>query len=392
MDSTPADFPPAAACARETALSFAGVSHAYGRHRVVDDVALSVRRGEIVCLVGPSGCGKSTLLRLAAGLEDLQAGTIAIAGRTVADRRRADPPERRGAGLVFQDFALFPHLTVLDNVRFGLAGRSGEVRRRRALEALAQVGMDAFAAAYPHTLSGGQQQRVALARALAPEPPVLLLDEPFSGLDARLRHKVRDDTLHVLKHSSAATLLVTHDPEEALFLADRVALMREGRLEQVGAPVDLYCRPATAFAARFFGEVNRLSGTVRDGAVATPFGPIAAGGLAEGTVAEVLIRPEGLALTEPEAGGEPGGEAAPVAATVEAARLLGRTTLVHLALRCETGRGETGRGEENRGEEDRERVHLHAQIPGPSLPDEGARVGLVLDRRQAFVFPASAPI
>ena len=350
----------------DTALGLTAVSHAYGGHRVVRDVSLSVQEGEIVCLVGPSGCGKSTLLRLAAGLEVLQAGAIAIGGAIMADPRGAVPPERRGIGLVFQDFALFPHLTVLNNVGFGVAA-SGDLRRRQALEALDQVGMVPFADVYPHTLSGGQQQRVALARALAPRPRVLLLDEPFSGLDARLRHKVRDDTLHVLKRSATATLLVTHDPEEALFLADRVALMCEGRLEQVGAPVDLYCRPASAFAARFFGEVNRLPGIVANGAVATPFGAIDAGGLADGTPAEVLIRPEGLALAT----------SGTVSARVDAARLLGRTSLVHLSV--------LGRGQ-------RALCHLHAQIPGPYLPAEGATVGVSLDPRQAFVFAASEPI
>ena len=353
----------------DSALTLTAVSHSYDRRPVVRDVSLTVQEGEIVCLVGPSGCGKSTLLRLAAGLEDLQTGTIAIGGRVVADHLTALPPERRGIGLVFQDFALFPHLTVLDNVRFGVVA-SGELRRRRALEALDQVGMASFADVYPHTLSGGQQQRVALARALAPQPRALLLDEPFSGLDARLRHKVRDDTLHVLKRSATATLLVTHDPEEALFLADRVALMREGRLEQIGAPVDLYCRPASAFAARFFGEVNRLPGIVADGAVATPFGPIDAAGLADGTPAEVLVRPEGLALAPP-------GTVGAVTARVDAARLLGRTSLVHLSV--------LGPGH-------RSLCHVHAQTPGPHLPPEGCIVGVSLDSRQAFVFMASEPI
>jgi len=349
----------------------AGVAHRYGRAFAVEDVSLSVAPGEIVCLVGPSGCGKSTLLRLAAGLEELQSGEIRIDGRVVAARGsagsvRPEPPEKRGIGIVFQDYALFPHLSVLDNVRFGLWRLPAAARTKRAMVCLDQVGMADYASAFPHALSGGQQQRVALARALAPEPAVLLLDEPFSGLDTRLREKVRDETLHVLKKAGAATLLVTHDPEEAMFLADRIALMRAGRLVQVGTPAELYTRPADAFAASFFGEVNRLSGTVLGGHVATPLGRLHAPRMLEGGAVEVLIRPEGLAITAPnETLSKP-----PTLARVEAARLLGRTSLVHLSL--PDGRGGS--------------IHLHARVPGLYLPPEQSHVAVELDQRHAFVF------
>ncbi|MBI1206344.1 MAG: ATP-binding cassette domain-containing protein [Azospirillum sp.] len=356
------------------ALALAGVSHRFGKLTALDDVTLTLGAGEIVCLVGPSGCGKSTLLRLAAGLERLQGGVVRVGGRVVADAHGAMPPERRGIGLVFQDYALFPHLTVLDNVRFGLRHLPAAARRSRALACLRQVGMDGYAGAYPHVLSGGQQQRVALARALAPQPAVLLLDEPFSGLDARLRQQVRDETLHVLKRSGAATLVVTHDPEEAMFLADRIVLMREGRVVQTGCPVDLYARPVNGYAASFFGEVNRFTGQVRRGGVDTPVGFVAVPEAAcsccysnDATV-EVLIRPEGLRL-EPPAGGA--GAALPNLARVEAARLLGRTSLIHLSM--PDGHGGI--------------FHLHARVAGPFLPAEDSQVAVTLDRRQAFVFP-----
>ncbi len=356
----------------DAALRLDRVSHTFGNVLAVDDVSLGIAAGEIVCLVGPSGCGKSTLLRIAAGLEELQHGEVRIAGAVVAGHGRTVPPERRGVGLVFQDYALFPHLTVLDNVQFGLTGRGAAVRER-ALAVLDQVGMAGQADAFPHTLSGGQQQRVALARALAPAPRVLLLDEPFSGLDARLRHQVRDETLHVLKRTGAATLVVTHDSEEAMFLADRIALMRDGRIVQAGPPVELYCRPASAFAARFFGEVNRLAGIARGGAVATPLGPIPAAELGDGTPVQVLIRPEALALgDDPPAGLGACGR-------VVAARLLGRASLIHLSVGA--GRGD-GQGA----------VHLHALVPGPFLPAEGSLVGISLDVRQAFVFAAADAI
>ena len=353
------------------ALSLDGVSHAYETVQAVDRVDLSVRPGEIVCLVGPSACGKSTLLRIAAGLEDLQTGAVRIGGRIVADPRASMPPEKRGVGLVFQDYALFPHLTVLENVRFGLTAMRGAKRRKQAMESLRQVGMEDQADAYPHMLSGGQQQRVALARALAPVPRVLLLDEPFSGLDTRLRAKVRDETLHVLKQNAAATLVVTHDPEEAMFLADRIVLMRDGRIVQTGSPVDLYCRPADGFAAAFFGEVNQLAGRVGQGRVDTPFGPLQAPDLADGQPVEVLIRPEALHIHTDPADGD-----GRLRGRVEAARLLGRTSLVHLSA-------DDGAGDE---------LHLHSRMPGQFLPAEQSEVAITLDPTQAFVFPREGPI
>jgi len=354
------------------ALALDRVTHRYGKITAVDDVSLTIGSGEIVCLCGPSGCGKSSLLRIAAGLEAVQTGGVRIGGRIVADERGAVPPEKRGVGLVFQDYALFPHLSVIDNVRFGLTGLSGEVQRRRALETLGQVGMADYAESFPHQLSGGQQQRVALARALAPNPSVLLLDEPFSGLDARLREQIRDETLHVLKQNGAATMLVTHDPEEAMFLADRIALMRSGKIVQIGNPVDLYTRPVNAFAAAFFGEVNKLTGVVKGGVVDTPAGPLPAPGIADGTAADVLIRPEALKLsTVPSA---MTGGSLPTLARVMAARLLGRSSLVHLGM--PDGKGGS--------------VHLHSRMPGQFLPPEESHVSVSLDRCQAFVFPAEA--
>ncbi|HEV7372607.1 ABC transporter ATP-binding protein [Arenibaculum sp.] len=353
------------------ALALVSITHAYDRKTAVDDVSIDLAAGEILCLVGPSGCGKSTLLRLAAGLEPLQRGAVRIGGRLVADGMRQMPPELRGVGLVFQDYALFPHLSVLDNVRFGLSDLPAAQQRARATETLAQVGMEGYANAYPHALSGGQQQRVALARALAPQPKVLLLDEPFSGLDARLREQIRDETLHVLKRSGAATLLVTHDPEEAMFLGDRIALMNEGKLVQLGTPVDLYTSPADAFATTFFGEANRLQGVVRGGRVATPLGSIACG-FSDGDGVDVLVRPEALRLSMLGQGAAE----VPILARVEAARLLGRSSLVH--LRVQDGRGGS--------------VHLHSRMPGQFLPPEGSHVCVVLDHAQAFVFRRAGTI
>ena len=224
----------------QDALILQNLRHDYDKLRAVDDVSLSVKAGEVVCLVGPSGCGKSTVLRLAAGLERLQRGRISMRGEVVGDPEKQVrvAPERRHVGLVFQDFALFPHLTVGGNVGFGINRLPAAQREARVRETLRQVEMEQYIDTFPHTLSGGQQQRVALARALAPQPSVLLLDEPFSGLDERLREQVRDDTLGLLRRNGTAALLVTHDPEEALFMADRLYLMRAGRIVQSGPPQD----------------------------------------------------------------------------------------------------------------------------------------------------------
>ena len=352
------------------ALCLEGVSHAYGDLLALDDIGLSVARGEVVCLLGPSGCGKTTALRIAAGLETLQRGRVTLEGAEVAGKGVNLPPERRSVGLVFQDFALFPHLTVQDNVAFGLRGLSAEARDTRVAETLRQVGMETSASAYPHTLSGGQQQRVALARALAPKPKVMLLDEPFSGLDARLRNQVRDETLHLLKESGAATLMVTHDPEEAMFMADRVALMRAGRIAQMGRPTDLYFAPRDAFVASFFGDVNELQGVIRDGRVTTPFGEVPAPDLEENAPVEILIRPEALRL-QPLG---PDGADAVGTARVMASRMLGRSSLVHLSVNGSSGQD----------------LHLHARVPGRFLPPEDELLAVHLDRSQAFVFPLGA--
>jgi iron(III) transport system ATP-binding protein len=351
------------------ALTLEHISHAYGRLLAVDDVSLEVEPGEMVCLLGPSGCGKTTVLRIAAGLERLQKGRVLLDGEVAADGHVSLPPEKRSVGLVFQDYALFPHLSVTDNVLFGLSAVAAPERATRAREALRQVGMSDYAEAFPHMLSGGQQQRVALARALAPHPRIMLLDEPFSGLDTALRNEVRDEALHILKSHGAATLMVTHDPEEAMFMADRIALMKDGRFAQIGTPTELYFQPTSAFAAAFFGDINRFEAAVGGGKVATPLGDIPAEGFADGARVEVLIRPEGLQLQSDLAEGASGQA---VAEVVES-RLLGRSSLIHLTA--------AGRGAGS------EAIHLHARAPGHFLPPVREKLAVSLDPKQTFVFP-----
>jgi iron(III) transport system ATP-binding protein len=316
---------PVPVAAPATGLWVQGLRHAYGERRVVEDVGLAILPGEVHCLVGPSGCGKTTILRVIAGLEPIQGGIVAIDGEVVAAPGYEIAPEARRIGLMFQDFALFPHLSVRDNVAFGLRGMPGKGRKRRARELLAQVDMTGHEESYPHMLSGGEQQRVALARALAPRPRVMLLDEPFSSLDATLREHVREDAIAVLRRAGSPVLMVTHEADEAVRVADQIHVMLDGRILQSGTPAQLYARPATPFVAAFFGPLNRFKGWVVAGMVSTPLGPIETLDLPDGTPVEVLIRPEAMRLLRD-------GGSTPTRFKVRRVRDLGTNRLLELEL------------------------------------------------------------
>lgn len=277
------------------------VRRAYSGKAAVDGASLALYPGRITCLLGPSGCGKSTLLRLIAGLEPVDGGEVRAGDVVLSGPRRHVAPERRDIGLVFQDYALFPHLDVLDNVAFGLRRRlSRPERRARAMLELERVRMADRAHAYPQALSGGQQQRVALARALARDPSAILLDEPFSGLDGRLKAEVRDATLAALRHAGTAALIVTHDAEEAMMMGDEVALMQDGRILQAGTPRDCYLKPASIAAARLLGEANVLEGELKNGRIHTGFGDVMAAG--RNGPMSLMVRPESLVVAD---AGEP---------------------------------------------------------------------------------------
>jgi iron(III) transport system ATP-binding protein len=301
------------------AIEAEGLSRSFGPLRAVDGASLRVERGEIVALVGPSGSGKTTLLRMIAGFERPDAGTVTIGGRVVADARTWVEPEQRRIGMVFQQGALFPHLDVAANVGFGAA------RRERAGECLELVGLAKRSGAYPHELSGGERQRVALARALAADPEVILLDEPFAALDAGLREALREEVAGILRAAGASALLVTHDQAEALSLADAVAVLREGRVEQTGSPEEVYERPASRWVAEFLGEADVLPGTADNGIVQCELGRFSTGRDLDGSV-QVVIRPESVAI----------GHSADVRDAAEAVVLersfYGHDQLVHLEL------------------------------------------------------------
>lgn len=341
-----------------TVLHFDDVRHAYGRKVALASFSLAVEEGQIVALLGPSGSGKTTALRIAAGLEIPQGGNVFVGSRQVVGPGTFVPPEDRDVGLLFQDLALFPHLTVNENVGFGLK-QVGAERRRRTDELLGLVGLEGLGQLYPHQLSGGQQQRVALARALAPEPGVLLLDEPFSNLDVVLRQQVRREMVSLLKRIGTSVLFVTHDPEEALYVADQVAVMGRGVIQQVAAPEELYFAPSNRFVAGFFGDANVIPATVRAGRAETPFGTVEAAALSDGP-ADVIVRTAGLLLSS-------GGTAH---AVIRSARILGATMMVELDPMPATGLREP----------------LVARMPLGPRPQVGASVSLALDPRLSFVF------
>lgn len=282
-------------------LRFRNISHAFGAVPVLSDLSFEVKAGQITCLLGPSGGGKSTLLRLAAGLEPVQSGAIEIAGEIVASPEVQRPPEQRPVGMMFQENALFPHLTVAENVSFGLMKQPRAERSARVASLLEMVGCRELGGRLPHQLSGGQQQRVALVRSLAPEPQVLLMDEPYASVDISLRRALREAARRTLRENGTTTVMVTHDPSEAMEMADVIAVLDEGHIVQTGTPQQLYEAPATPSVAAFFGDAQRLSARPCSAGFETDFGVIQASeALAQSrnSSCEIVVRPRGLELEE----------------------------------------------------------------------------------------------
>ncbi|UWR85458.1 ABC transporter ATP-binding protein [Phaeobacter inhibens] len=340
---------------------------------VVDDVSLQIQAGQVTCLLGPSGCGKSTTLRMIAGVEMQDSGEIYVDGKLICDTVFRVPPERREIGLMFQDFALFPHLSVADNVAFGLRGSKDE-KRARVEELLQKVSLSQYIDEFPHQLSGGEQQRVALARALAPKPRIMLMDEPFSGLDNRLRDGIRDETLTLLKEEDAAVLLVTHEPEEAMRMADEIALMRSGKIVQQGAPYNVYTRPADRAAVGFFSDTNVLHAEVNGALAETPFGQFLAPGVPDGTKVDIVFRPQHLRIDFDRNGRGPHptpSDGVAARGVVKRARFLGHESLVEFCM-------------------DFDGSVLKATVPNVFLPDAGRVMWLTVRRNRCFVFPTGS--
>jgi iron(III) transport system ATP-binding protein len=349
-----------AAATMAARLTFEDVERRYGAFQALKGFSLDIAPGEVVCLLGPSGSGKTTALRIASGIEKPTGGRVLISGFEVAGPSRFVPPERRNVGLMFQDFALFPHLTIRDNVAFGLKSLRREEAAREALAALDRVGLARYADAYPHILSGGEQQRVALARALLPRPAVMLMDEPFSGLDVQLRERLQEETLALLRETRATSLIVTHAPAEAIRMGDRIAVMHGGRIVQAGKAVELYREPADLFVARLFSEINEIPVTVEGGALRTPIGTFVVPELCEGEEAVLCIRRRAIRVM-PAGQGLPG--------RVLRARFLGDQALLEI----------TAEGFER---------PLTTLVHYGEQPAQGAEVGLAVEPESVLVFPA----
>lgn len=343
-------------------LSVEAISQSFGERRVVDEVSFSIAAGEVHCLMGPSGCGKSTTLRLIAGLLQLQSGQIRLDGEVLSDANTHRPCESRRIGLMFQDLALFPHLDLVANVAFGLRGVRQAARVERAMALLESVGMSAHAHRFPGDLSGGEQQRVALARALAPEPRLMLLDEPFSALDSALRADIRSETLSRLRDAGVPSLLVTHDPDEAITAGDVVHAMRNGRLIQSGSPDDLYRSPSSEQVAQWFGQVMSFQGEARAGIARTPLADIETK-VADGTPVDVVIRAEAVRF-------KPDYEGSGAAGQIIDCRRMGPSCSI--AVKVEQG------------------PLLTLRVPSSTPHDIGMRVGFEVDPRLTFVFERQA--
>jgi iron(III) transport system ATP-binding protein len=361
-----------AAVAFAASLTFEGVERRYGTSRALKGVSLDIAPGEVVCLLGPSGCGKTTLLRIASGIEKPSRGRVLINGQEVAGPTRFVPPEQRNVGLMFQDFALFPHLTILDNVAFGLRALPRADAEREALALLARVGLEGFGAQFPSILSGGQAQRVALARAMVPRPSVMLMDEPFSGLDVQLRDHLQEETLALLRETRATCMIVTHNPEEAMRLGDRVAVMQAGRVMQIGRAEDLYRHPANLFVARLFSEINEVRYVIEGGGIKTPVGRFSLpddNDMVDGDEAILCIRQRAIELSAPSK--------AAMAAGALAGRVL-RAKFLGDAVQLEVG---------VQGFE----APLKVRVDEAVAPARGAEVAVTIPPTSVLVFPAERP-
>ena len=351
-------------------LEVKSLTKVYNNTKVVDDISLSVFPGQITCLLGPSGCGKSTILRMIAGVENQSSGEVWVDGQMMCGPGFSEPPEKRYIGLIFQDFALFPHMTVWQNVGFGIA-KTTENIREKAYDLLSKVSLSSKCDNYPHELSGGEQQRVALVRALAPKPRIMLMDEPFSGLDKRLRDDIRDETLEILRSEETAVLLVTHEPEEAMKMADEIALMRSGEIVQMGAPYNLFNAPVDRAAVAFFSDANIIKSKVNGALANSPFGQFFAPGLADGTHVEIVIRPQHVRIDFDRDGKGPlptVSMGVPARGYVIRARFLGNESLVESRM-------------------DFDNSIFKVTVPSVFLPKVGQPLWLTVPRDRCFVFP-----
>ena len=346
------------------AVEIKELSHSIGNQTILNNINLDLQKDKIACILGPSGCGKTTLLKLIAGLEKVQSGEIFLNNDIVSSTKQHLKTEKRKIGFLFQDYALFPHLNVKENLNFAIKNHSD--LNNDIEEIIEIIKLPNSLHKYPHELSGGEQQRVALARSIISQPDLLLLDEPFSSLDLNLKEEIRDDTLHLLQKSNISVLIVTHDPFEAMFISNKIYIMKKGGIiVQSGTPQDLYNKPIDSYVAGFFGETNKFTGIVKNAEVQTPIGKIQAPKDLESKKVEVHVRPQGVKLIQ---------ESTPVngiKGTVMASRLMGEYSFVHLSVLNENN----------------DIVHVHSHMPASFYPDQSSAVGIEIEKEQTFIFP-----
>ena len=355
-------------------FEFLNINHSYGKRKILKDFSMTLKNGEVVSLLGPSGCGKTTLLKLASGIEKLQEGQIKLNNRTISDSNVHLKPEKRNIGYVFQDCALFPHLTILQNIFFGMKQNEIINQSRKIQNLMNEINISDLSNNYPHQLSGGQQQQVALVRAMASNPKIILLDEPYSNLDSRLKEKIRDQMLHILREYNISALLVTHDPEEAMFMSDKIGVINNGFVEQFGRPIDLYLRPKSAFIAEFFGEINIFESIVEEGKVNTILGAFKCSKNLNKNNVKIVVRNEAIKLYSAnesiyKKSKKSNFILSPNFGYVMEARLLAGFTIVHLSI-----------------QENDKNFHIHARIPGLNFFKKNEKVRVLSDPSQIFVF------
>ena len=340
------------------------LSHSFGEKEALTNLNFSIDNNSIVSVLGPSGCGKTTLIRLIAGLEQIQKGEIFLEKSLVANKNLNVPPEKRPISYVFQDFALFPHMTVLENVSFAAGSKSNKKQLIDQVIHLAKV--ENFLEKYPHSLSGGEQQRVALARSIAVQPKLLLLDEPFSDLDINLKREIIDDTLHLINSLESSAIVVTHNAEEAMFLSDAILVMEKGKLIQIGTPHDIYFKPSNLYVASLFGETNIFQSKVEDNTCLTPLGRIKTSNLSNNQDVDVVVRPEAIKLNL-----EKSPLLNPNSGVVVDSKFLGNSAIIHMTV----------------NDEKNNKHHIHSKVMGNFLPPPASSVSVTLDEDHVFIFP-----
>ena len=345
-------------------LDVKNLHHSYGEIEALNNLSFSIKNSSIVSVLGPSGCGKTTLIRVIAGLESVQKGEIFIEDTIVANNQLNTPPEKRPISYVFQDFALFPHMTVLENISFAAGSRKNKKQLIDQVIQLAKV--DNFLQKYPHSLSGGEQQRVALARSIAVQPKLLLLDEPFSDLDINLKREIIDDTLHLINSLESSALVVTHNAEEAMFLSDMIIVMDQGEIVQVGTPHQIYFHPVNQYVASLFGETNIFQTTVQNNQCNTPLGSIEVNNLKDNQIVNVVIRPEAIKLSQ-----EKSPLLNPNTGVVVDSKFLGNSAIIHMTV----------------NDQFNQKHHIHSKVLGNFLPPAASSVSITLDKSHIFIFP-----